>query len=173
MGGCHSSPWGTDAYPQFPPGVEDRNADVWEALLAVAEAAGHRWPERARKAAVILVTEAKSTPSLGIRLLTDIRTVFGDRAVMTTTEILKGPEGIEEATWGEIDRGKRLTAQGLSTRLAAYEIKPAQVRLYTDAPRSEGTSEPGSKTLGGGISPYSRRNPSHPSQLAKLPENTA
>jgi hypothetical protein len=52
------------------------------ARAALGPHSGHRWPERARKAAVILVTEAKSIPSLGIRLLTDIRTVFGDRTVI-------------------------------------------------------------------------------------------
>ncbi len=44
----------TDMWPEMPPGIEDRDADVWEALLAVAELAGGHWPERARVAAVTL-----------------------------------------------------------------------------------------------------------------------
>ena len=28
----------------MPAGIEDRNADVWEALLAVADLAGGDWP---------------------------------------------------------------------------------------------------------------------------------
>ena len=48
----------------MPAGVEDRDADVWEALLAVADAAGGDWPERARAAAVALVAQSKeSTPA--------------------------------------------------------------------------------------------------------------
>src|SRR5262249_45998418 len=35
------------ARPEMPPGIEDRNADVWEPLLAVADAAGGIWPQRA------------------------------------------------------------------------------------------------------------------------------
>ena len=35
------------ARPDMPPGIEDRNADVWEALLAFADAAGGDWPRRA------------------------------------------------------------------------------------------------------------------------------
>ena len=31
-------------WPEMPEGIEDRNADVWEALLAVADAAGGDWP---------------------------------------------------------------------------------------------------------------------------------
>ena len=68
------NPW-----PEMPLGVADRDADVWEAPLAIADAAGGDWPARARAAAVALVAESKaSSPSLGIRLLADIRTVFGD-----------------------------------------------------------------------------------------------
>ncbi len=33
-----------DAWPHLPEGVEDRDADVWEPLLAIAEAAGGDWP---------------------------------------------------------------------------------------------------------------------------------
>src|SRR5207249_555475 len=35
-----------DTYPVMPDGITDRNADLWEALLAVADAAGGSWPER-------------------------------------------------------------------------------------------------------------------------------
>src|SRR5688572_7328753 len=42
-------------FPAMPVGIEDRNADVWEALLAVANAAGGVWPSTAHVAAVSLV----------------------------------------------------------------------------------------------------------------------
>ncbi len=60
------------ARPAMPADVVDRDADVWEPLLAVADAAGGDWPQRARQAAAALVAQAKqSTPSLGVRLLAD------------------------------------------------------------------------------------------------------
>ena len=64
--------------PVLPKGVWNRDADVWEPLLAVAELAGGHWPERARVAAVAHVAHdgVKATPSPGIELLADIRTVF-------------------------------------------------------------------------------------------------
>lgn len=34
----------SDAWPEMPEGVTDRPADVWEPLLAVADAAGGHWP---------------------------------------------------------------------------------------------------------------------------------
>ncbi|HSR25778.1 MAG TPA: DUF3631 domain-containing protein, partial [Candidatus Eisenbacteria bacterium] len=39
-----------DAEPQMPEGIEDRPAQIWEPLIAVADAAGGEWPERARQA---------------------------------------------------------------------------------------------------------------------------
>ena len=47
-----------EGYPVMPDGITDRDADVWEPLLAVADAAGGEWPERARVAAVALVALA-------------------------------------------------------------------------------------------------------------------
>nr|WP_102923766.1 DUF3631 domain-containing protein [Streptomyces noursei] len=44
----------TDAQPELPEGICDRPADVWEPLLAAADAAGGAWPERARAACVEL-----------------------------------------------------------------------------------------------------------------------
>jgi hypothetical protein len=48
------------ARPGMPVGVEDRAADIWEPLLAVADLAGGKWSDLARKAAVALVTAAVS-----------------------------------------------------------------------------------------------------------------
>src|SRR3954452_18907692 len=75
----------SDAWPEMPKGIVDRDSDVWEPLLAVADAAGGDWPERARRSAVALVAASKeSTPSLGVRLLADLRLIFGDNATMST-----------------------------------------------------------------------------------------
>src|SRR5262245_45163271 len=68
----------TEARPAMPDGIEDRNADMWEPLLAVAEAAGKSWFKRGHVAAVALVAAvADQEPSLGIRLLSDLRDTFG------------------------------------------------------------------------------------------------
>ena len=48
------------ARPKMPVGVEDRAADIWEPLLAIADLAGGAWPDLARKAAAVLVTAAVS-----------------------------------------------------------------------------------------------------------------
>ena len=91
-----------DARPEMPVTVVDRNADVWEALLAIADAAGNTWPERARVAAVALVADSiGKTPSLGIRLLSDLRQIFGEFEVMGTDSIIKRLCALDEAPWGD------------------------------------------------------------------------
>jgi hypothetical protein len=79
-------------------------------------------------AAVALVTESRqSTPSLGIRLLTDLRQVFGDREVMATVNVLEALAALDEAPWGDL-RGKPLDARGLANYLRQYEVNSTTVR---------------------------------------------
>jgi hypothetical protein len=118
------------AWPTMPPGVEDRDADVWEALLIVADAAGGDWPARARRNAVTLVTESRAHPiSLGIKLLTDLHRVFtsAGRDHIPTTDVLEALIALDESPWGEL-RGRPLDARGLSRRLAHYGVRPRSLR---------------------------------------------
>ncbi len=113
----------TEARPEMPVGIEDRDADVWESLLAVADAVGGDWPERARGAAVALVAAAaEREPSLGIRLLSDLRDIFGKAEQMTTVVILESLHAIKEAPWNDL-KGKPLNDRGLATRLRQYGVK--------------------------------------------------
>jgi Protein of unknown function (DUF3631) len=115
-----------DTWPEMPEGITDRNADVWEALFSVADAAGGDWPERARVAAVALLRRGEG--SLGIRLLTDIRTVFGDREAIRTKDLLNALINMEESVWADI-RGKPLSDRSLAVRLRGYEISSKDVRV--------------------------------------------
>jgi hypothetical protein len=118
-------------YPEMPDGVEDRDADVWEPLLVVADAAGGTWPQRARAAAVALVTEARrETPSLGVRLLADLKLVFAGHERLSTTAILDALVALDESPWGDL-RGKPLDARGLANRLRPYGVGRATFRVGT------------------------------------------
>jgi hypothetical protein len=129
----HMSPAIT--WPAMPAGVEDRDADVWEALIAVANAAGGSWPKRAREAAKALIKESHDVePSLGIRLLADLKTVFGDADQLTTEAILRALHGMTEAPWNDL-KGKPLNERGLATRLRQYGIKPKVIRTGEATPR--------------------------------------
>jgi hypothetical protein len=118
-----------ESWPNMPAEIVDRDADVWEPLIAVADAAGGDWPARARVAAVALVAASHDeTPSLGIKLLTDIRAIFADRSSMSSGSILEALHRVEDAPWSDL-RGKPLDARGLSTRLRRYQVKPANIRM--------------------------------------------
>ncbi len=116
-------------WPVLPTGIDDRDADLWEPLLSVAEAVGGIWPDRARVAAVALVADSKaSRPSLGIRLLSDLQAVFADRSSVPTEEILATLNLMDEAPWGEL-QGKPLNARGLANRLRNYGVSPKNLRV--------------------------------------------
>jgi hypothetical protein len=129
----------TDARPNMPSGVEDRDADVWESLLAVAEIAGDQWPTRAREAAVALVAVARDAePSLNIRLLDDLRTIYTKNAKLVavavppglaTKVILTELQKLEDAPWKTINKDDRpFSDNQLSWRLRQYEIKSKNLK---------------------------------------------
>jgi hypothetical protein len=117
-----------DAYPELPETVTDRNADIWEPLIAIADLAGGEWPEAARRSAVAHVAAAmESTPSLGIRLLSDLRRLFEDVEVLSTADIIDGLLSMEDAPWADL-KGKPLDARSLAYRLRPYEVRSANHR---------------------------------------------
>ncbi|MFZ4284328.1 DUF3631 domain-containing protein [Streptomyces rhizosphaericola] len=110
------------AWPQMPEGITDRPADVWEPLLAVADAAGGNWPARARAACVELVKASQSDDkaSLGIRLLTDLRDhVLIGVDKLPTIAVLDRLNALEDAPWADTD-GKPLDSRRLSKMLKEY-----------------------------------------------------
>ena len=120
-----------DPWPSMPLEVTDRDADVWEALISIADLAGDEWPDRARVAAVAHVAHSSErTPSLGILLLSDLRTTFeGDGSQYLSTErIIAVLNELDESPWGDL-RGKPLDARGLSRRLHKYGVGPKDVRV--------------------------------------------
>ncbi|WP_406722641.1 DUF3631 domain-containing protein [Streptomyces althioticus] len=131
------------AWPEMPEGVTDRPADVWEPLLAVADAAGGHWPARARAACLELVNAAHDNDeaSLGVRLLTDLRDkVFCGADRMPTAVILEMLLALDDAPWGDVD-DKPLNSRMLSKLLGQYvtpankPIKPRGIRTPSGFPK--------------------------------------
>ena len=120
-----------------PDELNDRAADSWEPLLAIADAAGGRWPVRARLAAIGISSEEDDQASVGIRLLTDVREVFEGADHLTTTALLERLHALEEAPWGEW-YGKPLTARGLAKLLEPYGIGPVHRRPEPGAAKLRG-----------------------------------
>jgi hypothetical protein len=118
-----------NAWPDMPDGITDRPADVWEPLLAVADAAGNHWPTLARQACIDLAKPAGETArSLGIHLLEDLRTVFAEDRALHTVTILDRLHHLDEAPWGNL-RGEPIDARGLSRLLTQYGIRSKDIKL--------------------------------------------
>jgi len=119
------------AEPDLPAGVADRAADVWEPLVALADAAGAHWPDRARTACLSLLASGQRPDggSLRLRLLADTRALFvaDDRHLVPSAELVDGLLGLEEAPWADL-RDKPLDGRKLARFLAPYDVRPVAER---------------------------------------------
>jgi hypothetical protein len=131
----------TDPDPQVPEYLDDRAADNWRPLIALADAAGGHWPETARKAARTLSGNRDDREeSASVLLLGDIRTWFeepGARSnVVETVELLSYLASMETRPWAQWRDGKGLDPIGLAKLLRGYDIQPKSVRIGTRSPKA-------------------------------------
>lgn len=121
-----------EADPELPDGLHDRARDNWRPLVAIADAAGGVWPERARKAAGVLSgAEAGEDSSAGVMLLSDLRDLFEARNVdrLASKDITDALAEMEERPWPEWRRGNPLTARSLARLLKPFGPSPKQLRV--------------------------------------------
>src|SRR5258708_3702871 len=78
----------TDPEPGIPEVLNDRAADNWRPLLAIADLAGGAWPKRARDAACILSGEGHDSTSVNVELLVDIQVAFGELDVIRSADLV-------------------------------------------------------------------------------------
>lgn len=117
------------AWPDLPASITDRDADVWEPLLAIADDAGGHWPADARDAALSILEASKDKGvSLGIRLLEDLRTVFGQRERASSAELVQALVALDESPWASI-HGEELNPRFLAKLLGKYEIEPTMLKI--------------------------------------------
>lgn len=144
---------------KVPDELHDRAADSWEPLLAIADAAGGEWPAKAWAAAIALSAQEELQVTTGMRLLADIREVFGDRDHLHTSDLLNALHDIEDAPWAEWF-GRLLTATQLAKLLAPFRIRSARRRI--DGTNLRGYSGTTSATRGLGMPLPWPRNPERP-----------
>jgi putative DNA primase/helicase len=121
-----------DVQPRLPDELNDRAADNWEALLAIADLAGMGWGDRARKAAALLSgADADDEATQGETLLTDVRTVFEARAIdrLSTKTLLDDLAKLDGRPWAEASKGRPLTSHHLGRLLKRFDIRPGTIRL--------------------------------------------
>ena len=115
--------------PDMPTALNDRAADNWRPLVAIADVVGGVWPEKARAAALALSgKEADDSPA--VDLLQDMKEIFATRSEdrLPTTAILNDLHALEERPWPEWRNGKPITARQLARLLAPFGIAPTTFR---------------------------------------------
>jgi putative DNA primase/helicase len=122
------------ADPAVPDTLNDRAANNWRPLLAVADRAGCEWPIRARDAALVLSGDSVDGGSIGTQLLADIRPLLIDETVTGLTseaiiaELVKKPD----RPWADWKHGKPITPKALAALLKPFNIIPDRLYLRTN-----------------------------------------
>ena len=116
-------------YGDMPTEISDRDADCWEPLLAIADAAGGDWSQLARDAAVYLVRRGRERAlTSGVELLQHVYEAFEDDDRLWTEKLLGHLTSRDESPWADI-KGHALTDRGLANLLKPYQIRSRQVRI--------------------------------------------
>jgi putative DNA primase/helicase len=133
-----------DMEPVMPAGIYSRAADNWKPLLAVADAAGGEWPQRARDAAAKSHAAADvDDASMVELLLADIRTSFAEKGKaevvgdlfakkvdveFSSADLVKALVEIEGRPWAELGKSRKpLTTHGLAKKLKPLGIGPDRI----------------------------------------------
>jgi hypothetical protein len=116
-----------EAWPHLPDELNDRAQDTWEPLFSVADLAGGDWPAAARRAAIVLAAEPSVDKGQSIRLLADLRVVFGDADRLATMDIIKALKALDESPWA--DPAHEITPHTLSSLLEEFGIHPKPMRF--------------------------------------------
>lgn len=119
-----------EARPDIPQQLTDRQADVCEPLLAIADLAGGNWPQSSRRALVELCARAQADDeSIGAKLLSDLRRIFAERKAeeIPSAALCESLAQIETSPWGEWSKGKPLSAVKLARLLKPFDIFPDRI----------------------------------------------
>ena len=118
------------ARPELPDQLDDRAAEGWWPLLAIADHAGGDWPARARAAAVELSSgDERDDQSRGVQLLTDLCSVFDGQLAMHTDDLLFALNRLEESQWGAWHDGAGMRPRDLGRLLRPYGVRSRSVRV--------------------------------------------
>lgn len=129
------------ARPAIPESLNDRAADIWEPLLALADIAGGDWPAKARRAAEGLTASAYGRNPIGA-LLFDIYTGIAMQKSerIFSRDLVDWLNAFPDRPWVDlpglrlVDHGKRkqMTELWLAQQLRPYGVRPRTIRIGDD-----------------------------------------
>ena len=121
-----------NADPALPDALNDRAADSWEPLIAIADLAGGDWPALARAAALRLSGDAVEPTSIGTQLLAAIKGVFNSLDVdrITSKALAEALALDEDGPWASYGKsGKPITQRQIASLLDRYNVRPDSIRI--------------------------------------------
>jgi putative DNA primase/helicase len=118
------------AQPELPDSLNDRAADIWEPLLALADLAGGDWPQLARHAAAGLNAAAQeSNPIASLLAELAIAFVEADSDQLFSRSLVAALNASPDRPWSELNKGKPVTELWLAQQLRPYGIRPRTRRI--------------------------------------------
>jgi putative DNA primase/helicase len=124
----HSEPI-AKAQPEIPSALNDRAADIWEPLLAIADLAGGEWPQLARQAALKLSAYDDELTLIGY-FLKDIRTLMlnGNVDRILSRDIIRVLNPRHDRPWEDLRRGREINEWWLGHKISELGIRSRAIR---------------------------------------------
>ena len=118
------------ARPEIPSALNDRAADIWEPLFAIADIAGGNWATIAREAAVKLSGSDEEMTPLSY-FLKDLRNWMVSKQIdrMLSREIVSLFDPVHNRPWEDLRRGRGINEHWLGSKMRALGIAPKSVRF--------------------------------------------
>lgn len=122
-----------NARPEPIPHLNNRAQDNWEPLLAIADAAGGKWPAEVRKAAIAISSSEANNDQTDTKteLLQDIHKIFTQtgKERLFSSDLMEALYRLEESPWDVWNKGKPITTRQLSKLLGGFGIRPSDIRI--------------------------------------------
>jgi hypothetical protein len=118
--------------------LSDRQNDIAEPLLCIAQLAGNGWLQKLKEALQTVFKAASiEDGSIGVTLLADIRAVFEERKTdkIPSSVLADCLCEIEGRAWAEWSHGTGMTANHLARQLRKYNIYPQTIRVENETPK--------------------------------------
>jgi hypothetical protein len=110
--------------PSAPSVLNDRQVDCWRTLFILADAAGEKWSEMARKASLKLSNISDVEDSVNVRLLLDIANEFSGYEKVTADEIRIRLNSCSHLDW------QNYGYKGLSSVVVGRKLNQLGIKAY-------------------------------------------
>ncbi|HWP23515.1 MAG TPA: DUF3631 domain-containing protein [Candidatus Binatia bacterium] len=119
--------------PEVPGALNDRQADNWRPLLAIADVAGADWPERARAAAVALSEIDEADDSALVDLLKELHEIFQSTDKVFLSDLTERLGSNPESRFCEWRHGRPITQRQVGRIIGSLGIKSRSIRIGVDS----------------------------------------